>query len=184
MLHSKYYGRRVRPLVAEFVGTFMFVFSHCSVGAGWASNYQGNNTHFMLACNDGFIVAVIILIIGPISGAHINCSISWSMLLNGALEAKMLPFYWIAQLSGSLAGAAMSLAINGSAGGAFQVGEDHTVWQGLICEIFFSAALHIMAIMGGLEWKYPFGAIGVGFVVISCISSGFFCIWSRNESCT
>ena len=66
MLHSTFYGRRIRPLIAEFVGQFMFVFTHCSVGAGWGKHYQGNNTHLMLAVNDGLIVAVAILVIGPI----------------------------------------------------------------------------------------------------------------------
>jgi glycerol uptake facilitator-like aquaporin len=51
------------------------------------------------------ILVVLIVTLGPVSGAHFNPAVSLVMVMDGALKPWMLPLYVVAQISGCVLGA-------------------------------------------------------------------------------
>ena len=76
------------PLLAEFLGTFLLMLS-------------------ILATNHAFIVGgvlgLIILLIGSLSGAHVNPAVSLAFFLKGSLSVPEFAGYVIVQLLGATA---------------------------------------------------------------------------------
>jgi glycerol uptake facilitator-like aquaporin len=95
-----------RRLVAEFLGTGTLV---CAVvGSGiMAERLAGGNPALALLGNTlptGAILAVLILILGPVSGAHMNPAVSLAMARRGAISAGEAAAYVVAQAIGGVAG--------------------------------------------------------------------------------
>jgi aquaporin Z len=77
------------PLLAEFLGTFLLVLSIiASGGNAWVI---------------GGTLAVIILLVGSMSGAHVNPAVSLAMFLKGSLSTQELGAYVVVQLLGGAA---------------------------------------------------------------------------------
>jgi aquaporin Z len=76
-------------LLAEFLGTFLLVL------AVFAS---GGNAYVI-----GGTLAVIVLLIGKVSGAHVNPAISAAMFMKGALSTNELAGYVASQVAGGVA---------------------------------------------------------------------------------
>jgi aquaporin Z len=76
-------------LLAEFLGTFLLVLSVFA---------SGGNAYVV-----GGTLAVIILLIGKISGAHVNPAISAAMYVKGALSLNELGAYTASQVAGGVA---------------------------------------------------------------------------------
>jgi glycerol uptake facilitator-like aquaporin len=95
-----------RKLVAEFVGTAFLVAG--VVGSGiMAERLAGGNLALALLGNTlptGAILMVLILIFGPVSGAHFNPAVTFSFLLQRQLGAGAALAYVAAQVAGGLGG--------------------------------------------------------------------------------
>jgi len=96
-----------RRLTAEFLGTGTLV---CAVvGSGiMGERLAGGNTALALLGNTlptGAILTVLILILGPISGAHMNPAVSLAMVWRRELPAGEAVAYAVAQMAGGIAGA-------------------------------------------------------------------------------
>ncbi|MEO3754604.1 aquaporin [Streptomyces sp. B6B3] len=92
-----------QPLAGELVGTFALVF----FGVGsvvLASEYIGS---FGIALAFGFTLLVLMYAIGPVSGCHVNPAVTLGMLLAGRIDSRTAGGYWLAQLVGAFAGAAL-----------------------------------------------------------------------------
>ena len=93
-------------IVAEALGTAFLLAA--VVGSGiMAAKLSGGNMALALLCNTlptGAILAVLILMLGPVSGAHFNPAVSIGFALRGELPAKMLLLYIAAQIIGGIAG--------------------------------------------------------------------------------
>ncbi len=93
-------------IVAEGLGTTFLLAA--VVGSGiMAVKLSGGNAALALLCNTlptGAILAVLILMLGPISGAHFNPAVSIAFALRGELGARALPLYIAAQVIGGIAG--------------------------------------------------------------------------------
>ena len=93
-------------LVAEALGTAFLLAA--VVGSGiMAARLSGGNAALALLCNTlptGAILAVLILVFGPVSGAHFNPAVSIGFALRGELPWKALLLYVAAQLIGGIAG--------------------------------------------------------------------------------
>lgn len=77
------------PVLAEFAGTFAFLL---------AILYSGGNALVI-----GAALAVVILVIGGISGGHVNPAVSFAMFLKGGLSQTKLLTYVAAQLAAAAA---------------------------------------------------------------------------------
>ncbi|MDX1512291.1 MAG: MIP/aquaporin family protein [Gammaproteobacteria bacterium] len=95
-----------RRLTAEFIGTAGLLAT--VVGSGiMAERLAGGNVALALLGNTiptGAILVVLILVFGPISGAHFNPAVSLAFLLKRQLNLPHAGFYVAAQLAGGLVG--------------------------------------------------------------------------------
>ncbi|UWR01493.1 aquaporin Z [Ruegeria conchae] len=172
-------------LMAEFFGTFWLVLGGCGsavlaagvadVGIGWL----GVSFAF------GLTVLTMAYAVGHISGGHFNPAVSLGLMIGGRFDAKDLIPYWIAQVIGAFAAAAvLYLIVSGApgfegAGGFASNGygeaspEGYSMMSALVIEIVMTA-FFIVIILGATSSGAPAGfapiAIGLGLTLIHLIS--------------
>jgi len=90
----------------EWLGTAFLLAT--VVGSGiMAERLAGGNVALALLCNTlatGAILPVLILVFGPLSGAHFNPAVSLAFSLRGGLPWPAAPTYVLAQVLGGIAG--------------------------------------------------------------------------------
>ncbi len=95
-----------RRLVSEGLGTALLLAT--VVGSGiMAERLAGGNVAVALLGNTiptGAILVVLILVFGPVSGAHFNPAVSLAFALRRALPWPLFAAYGVAQVIGGLAG--------------------------------------------------------------------------------
>jgi glycerol uptake facilitator-like aquaporin len=95
-----------RRAAAEALGTAFLLTA--AVGSGiMAERLAGGNGAIALLCNTlptGAILVVLILMFGPVSGAHFNPAVSLAFWLRGELPTREAMAYIAAQLGGALIG--------------------------------------------------------------------------------
>ena len=74
--------------IAELVGTFAFILVILA---------SGGNAYII-----GAALAIVILLIGSISGGHVNPAVSFAMFMKGGLTPIELASYVVAQLIGGI----------------------------------------------------------------------------------
>ncbi len=93
-------------IAAEFLGTGFLLAA--VVGSGiMAARLAGGDAALALLCNTiatGAILTVLILMLGPISGAHFNPAVSLAAALCGDMTAPATAVYIGAQLTGAIVG--------------------------------------------------------------------------------
>ena len=98
-----------RKLVAEFGGTAALV---CIVvGSGIMGTNLSNDDGISLLINTIstiFGLALLILILGPVSGAHFNPAVTIVMFAQRAIELKAATGYIVAQILGAIGGAILA----------------------------------------------------------------------------
>ena len=99
-----------RRLAAEFLGTLFLLTT--VVGSGiMAEQLSGGNTAIALLCNalaTGAILVVLILMFGPISGAHFNPAVTLAFLLRGDINISLASLYWLTQVAAGLTGVCLA----------------------------------------------------------------------------
>jgi glycerol uptake facilitator-like aquaporin len=92
--------------VAEWLGTALLLAT--VVGSGiMAANLAGGNGAIALLCNTiptGAILVVLILIFGPLSGAHFNPAVSLAFALRGEVLWSTAILFIAAQVAGAIMG--------------------------------------------------------------------------------
>ncbi|WP_170564503.1 aquaporin Z [Ruegeria atlantica] len=172
-------------LMAEFFGTFWLVLGGCGsavlaagvadVGIGWL----GVSFAF------GLTVLTMAYAVGHISGGHFNPAVSLGLMIGGRFPAKDLIPYWVAQVIGAIAAAAVLYLIVSGAPGFEGVGgfasngygeaspEGYSLTSALVIEIVMTA-FFIIIILGATSSGAPAGfgpiAIGLGLTLIHLIS--------------
>lgn len=96
----------IRKLTAEWLGTFFLLAT--VVGSGiMAESLAGGNVAIALLGNTiptGAILVVLILCLGPISGAHFNPAVTLCFAIRREIEARSAVLYVIAQIIGGIMG--------------------------------------------------------------------------------
>ena len=96
----------MRRLFAEALGTALLLIA--VIGSGiMGVNLAGGNVAIALLANaiaTGCMLYVIILTLGPISGAHFNPAVSLAFFLRGELPARELAGFVAAQITGGILG--------------------------------------------------------------------------------
>jgi len=102
-----------RKLVAEGLGTLLLLAT--VIGSGiMAENLADGNDAVALLGNTlatGAILAVLITMLGPISGAHFNPAVTLAFLVRREIDAKTAAAYVGVQVVGGLAGAVLAHAM-------------------------------------------------------------------------
>ena len=107
----------LRRLVAEFIGTFALVFAGC--GAIMVDAKTHALGHVGVALSFGLVILAMIYAVGHISGAHFNGAVTFAFALSRHFPWSRAAGYWIAQLAGAVAAAAL---LRGSLGDIAHVG--------------------------------------------------------------
>src|SRR6202047_1094229 len=108
-------SNRIAPkLLAEFIGTFAFVF----IGAG-AAAVVGSGVGLpgiaAIAFAHGLAIMAFAFAYGPVSGGHMNPAVTIGVLAAGAMGVGEAVGYIISQLLGGVAGALLLRAVLGGA---------------------------------------------------------------------
>ena len=95
-----------RRLTAEFLGTALLLATVVGSGIMGERLAAGNQALALLGNTlpTGAVLVVLILIFGPISGAHFNPAVSLVFALRGELKWKDALLYLPAQIAGAIAG--------------------------------------------------------------------------------
>ena len=133
-----------RKLIAEFGGTAALV---CIVvGSGIMGTNLSNDDGVALLINTVSTVlglALLILILGPISGAHFNPAVTLVMFAQRAIELKAAIGYMVAQILGAIGGAILANVMFDLA--AVQISDHARVSTGtLVAEAIATAGLIVV----------------------------------------
>lgn len=98
------FNRHLSPeaLVAEVVGTFVLVTVALTATAVLAPLYVG------------LTLVVLAIVIGGVSGAHVNPAVTFGLWTARKFPGFALPFYWLAQILGGLAAVVALSALTGA----------------------------------------------------------------------
>ncbi|MDR0849857.1 MAG: aquaporin [Christensenellaceae bacterium] len=153
----------LKKLFAEFLGTALLVLFGCGVAVFAGLGGAGNAAWIVTtALAFGLVLMILIYVIGPISGCHVNPAVSLGMAITKRISWLQFVFYSIAQIIGAIAGAALLygitalVGVNPAAGGAIALGQNgwatggDAIWAALIVEIVltFVFVLTILAATG------------------------------------
>jgi glycerol uptake facilitator-like aquaporin len=99
-----------RRAFAEWLGTAFLLAA--VVGSGiMAERLAGGNTGLALLCNTiatGAILVVLILMLGPVSGAHFNPAVTMAFALRSEVTWTDAAVYAVAQVAGAIVGVAIA----------------------------------------------------------------------------
>ncbi len=107
----------MNKLAAEFFGTFWLVFGGCG-SAVLAAAFPELGIGFVgVSLAFGLTVITMAYTVGGISGGHFNPAVSLGLAIGGRFKYKDMIGYWLAQVAGGIAGAAvLYLIASGKAG--------------------------------------------------------------------
>ncbi len=130
-----------RGIFAEFLGTGLLVAA--VVGSGiMGSNLSGDLLVALIAnaLSTALALGLLILTLGPVSGAHFNPVVSMALAIDQRFKAAGVAPYLVAQFAGAIAGAVLANVMFGSA--AIQVSSKGMVSEGAaIGEVVATAGL-------------------------------------------
>ena len=103
----------IRALFAEFLGTALLLAAVVGSGIMGVNLSQGNDAVALLANAAATAAALYVLIVlfGPISGAHFNPAVTLAMRLRGAIETRTALAYVAMQVIGAIAGVLLAHAM-------------------------------------------------------------------------
>ena len=172
-------------LAAEFFGTFWLVFGGCG-SAVLAAGFPDLGIGFVgVALAFGLTVLTMAYAVGHISGGHFNPAVTFGLWAGGRFEAGGIVGYWIAQILGAIAAAAVLYVIASGADGFSLAGGfasngygehspgGYTLLAALVAEIVLTF-FFLLIILGATDERAPAGfapiAIGLALTLIHLIS--------------
>lgn len=101
-----------RACIAEFVAMMFFVIMCC--GCAMVTLNLSNPNLMMVAMSFGFGIMVLAQFVGPLSGGHINCAVTFALFLGGRISFVRCACYTFSQMGGAVLGALFLLSIFGN----------------------------------------------------------------------
>jgi aquaporin Z len=174
-----------RKLIAEFIGTFWLVLGGCGAAVLAAKVPEVGIGYAGVALAFGLTVVTGAYAFAHNSGAHFNPAITLGLWSGGRFPASDVIPYWIAQVAGGLAGAAVLYAIASGAAG-FDAGagfasngygehspQGYSLLSALVCEVVMTF-MFVVIVLNVTSPKAPPGfgplAIGLALTLIHLIS--------------
>lgn len=163
----------IRPLAAEFFGTFWLVFGGCG-SAVFAAAFPELGIGFAgIALAFGLTVLTMVYAVGPISGGHFNPAVTVGLWAGGRFPARDVPAYVVVQVVGAiLAATAVACIAQGQPGwtiaehglAANGYGEHspghYALASGFLAEILLTM-FFLIVIMGATAKRAPVGFAGI-----------------------
>jgi aquaporin Z len=161
----------VRPLVAEFIGTFALIF--VGVGAIAVDGITHGGAGLVgIALAHGLTIAVMVSATAAISGGHLNPAVTIAALVGGKIDARGALGYILAQCAGAIFAAFMiTLAIPAPALAAVNMGTPVLgagigVGQGLVTEAVLTFFLAFVVYGTAVDQRAPkVGGLFIGLTV-------------------
>lgn len=180
-----------RILAAELVGTLVLMLGGPGVAIllptlgllpeGDASTGAGLLRILIIALGFGFSLLIMMYVIGPISGCHINPAVTLGMLLARKVDLTQAVYSWIGQVVGAVSGAAIVYGIASGRDG-FQRGQfAANLWSGkyyglgsaIVVEVLLTGLL-VMVMLSTTTKKFAPGmgglVVGITLTLIHLIS--------------
>lgn len=170
----------MRAVMAEFLAMTIFVFV-CAGAATGTAGYDFASFVQQIALTFGFCITVLAYTIGHYSGGHINCAVTLGLVVAGACEPIQGALNFVAQLLGSIVGAALIAlvkqdndnAANDMTGGlgANKVSKDRGIenYQAMFAEMFATFVLMYTvletAVNPKTEGNRVMAAVAIGLAV-------------------
>lgn len=161
-----------KKYIFEFIGTFLLVF----LGTGTIvlnDILQGDIGHPGIVISFGFIVALIVYLFGPVSGAHINPAVSVGFYIVGMLPKQdLLPYIFNQSIGAILASALLHILVpsNKTLGSTTPV---IVPWRAFGLEMFMTLALMLLILYVVSVFKkklFPIAVIiGIYIAVIAFV---------------
>ena len=157
-----------RKAIAEFLGTFTFVFAvtmSIAVG-GQVAGLFGS------AVAQGLALGIMVSAFAHISGGHFNPAVTLGALVTGKIQPVLAVLYWLAQFAGAVAAALLVKqllpdALSGSIG-VPALGAGVSTWQGLLIEAVLTFFLVWVVFATAVDPRGTFSAIaglGIGLIL-------------------
>lgn len=168
----------MKKYVSEFLGTLVLVLFACGTAALVQVNGAEANTAYLLtALSFGLAFIAVYYIIGSISGCHINPAVSLAMKITGKMDSKEFWSYFLAQLLGSITGAALLVYLLGTESGlgANMLYQNNTI-KTIIIEMIltFVFVLTVLAVSSKPELSNLAGIIiGLSLTLVHIFGIGF-----------
>ena len=174
----------LNKLSAEFFGTFWLVLGGCGSAVIAAAFPDVGIGLLGVSFAFGLTVLTMAYAVGGISGGHFNPAVSLGLAVAGRFDFKDLIPYWIAQVAGAIAAAAVLYLIASgkadfTAGGFASNGYGdlspgkYGLTAALVAEVVFTA-FFLIIILGSTSASVPAGfapiAIGLGLTLIHLVS--------------
>ena len=136
-----------RACIAEFIAMVFFVVICC--GCAMVTLNLPNPNLMMVAASFGFGIMCLAQFVGPLSGGHINCAVTFALFIAGRVSFFRLCAYTFSQMWGSILGALFLWAIFGNnwpAARAFGSNSwDESVFSG--GQVFFAEMMGTMTLV-------------------------------------
>lgn len=150
---------------AEAIGTFALVF----VGAGaiMVDAETGELGQVGIALAFGLVVAAMIYAVGHVSGAHLNPAVSFAFALSRHFPWSRVAAYWVAQITGALAAAALLRSSLGDVADVGATSPSGSAGQAFLWEIVLTFFLMfvIMAVATDVRAVGEAAALAIGGTV-------------------
>lgn len=164
----------MKAYLSEFVGTFVLV-----MGGVGSAVLAGSHIGFAgVALAFGLSLLAMVYTIGPISGCHVNPAVTFGLFLAGKFPASRIPGYWIAQIAGAIAAAAVLYLIAsgqphfdvvtsgfGSDGYGVRSPDHFTMAAAFVSEVVMTAFL-VLTVLGATDVRAPVGFAGVAIGLV------------------
>jgi len=157
-----------KSLIVEFLGTFTLVFVGASAVAAAINNGIDDGVGLLTAAVAfGLALMTLIYVWGSYSGAHFNPAVSFGFAVAGQMNWGLMLGYWIAQILGAIAAAALVVYFFGNAGASVGTLTNTDAWKA----IFLVAILTFLLVIAYLFiYRNPMLAIVSGIVIGSVLA--------------
>ena len=159
-----------RAMLAEYLGTAILVAT--VIGSGIMGTNLSKDILVVLLVNSlatVFVLAILILTLGPVSGAHFNPLVTLALGLTKQFPPQQILFYMISQIAGAICGAVIANVMFGQQ--VFQISSKQRFDAGTAIGEIVATALLLLVILALLQTNR---ANLIALAVPAVIGAGYF----------